>query len=169
MPLNKYFDVQRVENWPGILPYRRLAKDWWRWKPASPFIPTAAAAILGSLLYYCSGFGGTAALPFHATHYYSLLLTITTRFYFYYSPLLTDTTHYHSTPPGFAGQVQLPESDQVQFYSYIMNEDFWKSGHVHEQLNSLYMVLWTKTSVFWGTSNWNEQNRNQDKLMWAPV
>ena len=86
MPLNKYFDVQRVENWPGILPYRRQAKDWWAWKPASPFIHLAPGILNYSTTHYplfplqlsfsCySGFCG-ALMPFQA-HCYTITVTIT--------------------------------------------------------------------------------------------
>ena len=74
----------KAENWPGILPYRRQAKDWWAWKPASPFIhlapgilhyslPTAAVILLLlKLLWRADAIPGSLL-----THYYTIIVTIT--------------------------------------------------------------------------------------------
>ena len=77
----------KAGNWPGILPYRRQAKDWWAWKPASPFIhlapgilnyslPTISTAavilLLLKLLWRADAIPGALH-----THYYTIAVTIT--------------------------------------------------------------------------------------------
>ena len=77
----------KAENWPGILPYRRQAKDWWAWKPASPFIhlapgilnyslPTISTAavilLLLKLLWRADAIPGALH-----THCYTIAVTIT--------------------------------------------------------------------------------------------
>ena len=77
----------KAGNWPGILPYRRQAKDWWAWKPASPFIhlapgilnqslPTISTAavilLLLRLLWRADAIPGALQ-----THYYTITVTIT--------------------------------------------------------------------------------------------
>ena len=77
----------KAGNWPGILPYRRQAKDWWAWKPASPFIhlapgilnyslPTISTAavilLLLRLLWRADAIPGSLY-----THYYTITVTIT--------------------------------------------------------------------------------------------
>ena len=79
--------IFKAENWPGILPYRRQAKDWWAWKPASPFIhlapgilnyslPTISTAavilLLLKLLWRADAIPGAIQ-----THYYTIAVTIT--------------------------------------------------------------------------------------------
>ena len=90
----------KAENWPGILPYRRQAKDWWAWKPASPFIhlapgilnfslPTAAVILLLlKLLWRADAIPGSLH-----THCYTIAVTVTTLLHCY--SLLHTLLHTH--------------------------------------------------------------------------